>query len=34
MDQFDDWNTVAPRKLPTVRSEVEAAARQRIELLP
>jgi penicillin amidase len=34
MDQYEDWSKGAPRKLPTVRSEVESAARERIELLP
>jgi len=34
MDMFDDWDAVAPRKLPTVRAEVEAATRARIDLLP
>ncbi len=34
MDMHEDWDKVTPRKLPTQRSEVEAAAKQRVELLP
>lgn len=34
MDQYEDWNVGTPRVLPTRRSDVEAAARSRIELLP
>jgi penicillin amidase len=34
LDQYEDWSRGTPRKLPTVRAEVEAAARARLELLP
>lgn len=34
MDMYEDWNQATPRKLPTVRAEVEAAARERVTLLP
>ncbi|MBL8956593.1 MAG: penicillin acylase family protein [Myxococcaceae bacterium] len=34
MDMFGDWDAVTPRRLPTVRAEVEAVTRARVELLP
>ncbi len=33
-DMYADWDAVNPRKLPTVRSEVEAVTQERVELLP